>query len=404
MEPKFTPGMLTAQQANWLNQLVSGGAMKSNRLMVTGPLQKATAFDGTTSIWMNTDPFLMWPAEITDRVLNATGSGNGGSGGSGIDADGALYSWIERSQLLTQEGVWINGERSGEFNAARVEPLDGYEDAVPIGSIVWMRKSRTIEGGFEFIYSDSKSEEESRNGYLLNLCAIKDVDGHITDIKQTWVLADGSTECRDTLICTDDTCSSVWYCVSGSLVEVAVGDPAPSGWTGGPYKSEAEGEDYCFLKWYCVDGSPGQYSIQEPPTGTSVSGPYDTLEEALVDCPYPDDGCCVDPEVTPLYATVTCSSGCSCVGSMGSIELAWDGLNNQWYGEYSCGSFNNAMSLSCSEDVWSLTFITAFGCSGTPVLTTKIASSCSPVLFIFDVSSDKFCDDACSTCQVTITE
>lgn len=395
---------MTPQQAEWLNKLASGGAMKSNRLMVTGPLQKATAFDGTTSIWLNQDPFLMWPAEITDRVLNATGSGNGGSTGSGIDGDGALYSWVERSQLVTQEGVWVNGERSGSFNASRVEPVEGYGDIVPIGSIVWMRKSRTIEGGFEFIYSDSKSEEESRNGYLLNLCVIKDVDGHVTDIKQTWVLADGSTECRDTAICPSDTCASVWYCVDGVPVEVSVGNPPPAGWTGGPYKSEAEANDFCFKKWFCVDGFASQYSIQDPPTGPNVSGPYDSEAEAQVDCPLPDEGCCIASTVTPLYATFTCDSGCSCVSSIGSVTMNYTGVPSpQWNGSYVCGEFENGISLSCSGDVWSLSFSTAFGCTGTPTTTTKIASRCDPPLLIFDISSDKLCDDACSTCRVTIT-
>jgi hypothetical protein len=168
----------------------------------------------------------------------------------------------------------------------------------------------------------------------IDFCVVKS-GGNVTDIKVTWLNADGTTECETVPECTGGTCDVLWWCTTDGVVDTAAGSE-PADWYAGPFTSYDDAVAACDAD----SGGPG-----EPGGGTA--------------------SCCSRQLNTRLIASLS--------GGNGSMTLTWDGT--YWSGQ---------KTLSCGETLYlrySTTCVVTFSCNGTnyqPATVPPGSVSCGP--------------------------
>jgi hypothetical protein len=178
----------------------------------------------------------------------------------------------------------------------------------------------------------------------IDFCVVKNGSGYVTDIKVTWVNADGTTECETVPECVGATCDDLWWCTTTGVVSLPTGtEPDPAVYYSGPYTTYADALAACDAD----SGGPGE------PSGGTVT-------------------CCGPRQLnSTLYASLD--------GGFGTVTLTWDG-STYWAG---------SKALSCGETLY-LRFDEScqltYSCNGTTFTATTVlgmTSDCGPP-FVYD--------------------
>lgn len=203
----------------------------------------------------------------------------------------------------------------------------------------------------------------------VDFCVIKS-GGNVTDIKVTWLNADGSTECETVPTCTGSTCDDLWWCTTTGVVSLPPGtEPDPADYYSGPYPTYAEALAACDSD----SGGPG-----EPAGGTA--------------------SCCSRALNSVLTATLS--------GGNGSTTLTWDG-STYWSGSktLTCGmttSFRFSTSCGLEFNCGGASWVPASAAIGSP--------ACGPpfVSLVYTVSLPDIpsgcTTGGCTTFTVTVSE
>lgn len=203
----------------------------------------------------------------------------------------------------------------------------------------------------------------------IDFCVVKS-GGNVTDIRVTWLNADGTTECETVPECSGGGCDDLWWCTTAGVVSLPAGtEPDAGDYYSGPYTSYADALAACDDD----SGGPG-----EPGGG--------------------DASCCADQTLNSrLFASLD--------GGHGTATLEWDG--SRWAG---------SKALSCGETLYlryGTTCGLSFSCDGVTFVPTgggfPPAIDCGPP---FSDTSGYTCDmnDGGAGCAgglcgtVTVTE